>query len=190
MRVALLMLMLVSALSFAEEMAPKNATGSGDGVGIVKSWLNGERPVPVESEFVTPKISALQQWADFNVPQAGAKTQFQLALDSITVGPDEIVRYVVAVKPKAGNVTTLVFEGIDCASNQYRRYANATSKDAEWRQSNKKEWQLISKNGHNAWQGYLADDFCRFSAPWAVETIKKSFGVAKFMGDCAVCSGQ
>lgn len=187
MRVALLMLMIcIAPCSVAEtNVKPDGRAGNG-GLSGVAEWFTGAKPGPAESEFSLPKVVTLGNWATFSIPQLKATNSYALSLDSVVIGDDNIVRYAVAVKPLSGNVTTLVFEGIDCKSNQYRRYASATT--SEWRLQSTKEWKPAIKNGHNAWQGFLADDFCRLDSPYSIESIKKNFGTQVIPNQCPECT--
>jgi hypothetical protein len=191
MRAALLMLILCAsttpALYAQSSNAPGGVTGSsGGGLGEVRDWINGKPPVPPEEPFTMPSVVSLREWAVLEFPQQNRSNRYTIALDSIAVGKDSIVRYAVAVKPLSGNVTTLVYEGLDCETNQYRRYASATS-GSEWRNLKSVEWKPSLKNGHNAWQGYLADDFCSLNTPYKVEVIKKNFGKPLQQSECHDC---
>lgn len=188
MRAQCLMLMLcASVTSFAETNVRMERNGRGL-PGEVVDWFNNQKAAPAEAAFERPNIKNLVEWAPLEFPQLknNNKNNYFLALDSLSLTDDEIVRYVVAIKPTGGNVTTLVFEGLDCASHQYRRYASASS-TGDWRELKNSEWKINSKNGHNAWQGFLADEFCRLDAPWPLETIKKEFVANKLPADCSGC---
>ncbi|WP_348943625.1 CNP1-like family protein [Chitinibacter sp. FCG-7] len=173
--------------SFAETNVRVERNGRGL-PGEVTDWFNDQKAAPAEVGFVLPNIKDLTQWAPLDIPQLknNSKNSYFLALDSLTLNSDEIVRYVVAIKPAGANITTLFFEGLDCASNQYRHYASASS-TGDWRELKNSTWKINSKNGHNAWQGYLADEFCSFNAPWPLETIKKEFVANKWPADCSGC---
>jgi hypothetical protein len=191
MRAALLMLILCAsttpALYAQGSSGPGSATsGSAGGLSKVKEWIDGKLPIPAEEPFSMPAVAALKDWVPFDFPQHNRSNNYSIALDSITVGKDAIVRYAVAVKPRSGNVTTLVFEGIDCDTNQYRRYASATM-GSEWRNLKSVEWKPSSTNGHNAWQGNLANDFCGLYTPYKVEAIKKNFGKPLQQSECHDC---
>ncbi|WP_410499499.1 CNP1-like family protein [Chitinibacter sp. S2-10] len=196
MRAVLLILALcfsTTALASSQTGAdPRGTSTSGDdGIfGNTKEWLNGTKPIPVETDFAIPPIAELKQWAAFSFPQLGKKNTHKLSLNSLTVGADQIVRYAVAVKPANGDVINVVYEGIDCATGQFRRYAAATS-TTSWKKSATSRWQAIQSNSPNAWQGYLAEQFCAFGGdPLKLEDIKKDFSSNKIPNDCLGCTAK
>lgn len=150
------------------------AAKEGGFAGLVNWFRSGKAP-PEEGKYSLPPVSSLGNWVNYEFTQDKRyKTnKYQISLDSISVGEDEIVRYVMAVKPINGDVTTVVYEGIDCNSNQYRRYASTTNSDKDWVLMQKRKWQNAIKDGPNAWQGYLIDPFCTVIAgPLPIATIK------------------
>ncbi|WP_373973696.1 CNP1-like family protein [Chitinibacter sp. SCUT-21] len=189
MRLALLTLIMCASTTsvvFALENAPTGNSGDGSNLKEIREWVDGKPPVPTEAAFTLPSVANLGNWSVFHFPQQNIKNTFMISLDSISVGSDNIVRYAMAIKPAEGNVTTLIYEGLDCETNQYRRYASSTSK-SEWRELSSKDWKPNRKNGHNAWQGYLADEFCTLSSPHKLESIKKNFGKPIQQSECYDC---
>ncbi|QLG89049.1 hypothetical protein HQ393_12815 [Chitinibacter bivalviorum] len=148
------------------------AAKEGGFAGLVNWFRSGKAP-PEEGSYQLPPVSSLGNWVDyeFTQPKRNKTNTYQISLDGITVGSDEIIRYVMAVKPNISDVTTVVYEGIDCNSNQYRRYASTTS-DKDWVLVKSRKWLDNRKDGPNAWQGYLSDAMCSLYGPHSLETIK------------------
>jgi CNP1-like family len=188
MRAALLMLILsASSTVFAESQIRTNDDDRG-AIATASDWLKDQKAAPVESQFVLPKVASLASWVAFSLPQESTrKNAYFLAVDSLSLADDQIVRYAIAIKPAGGNVTTLVYEGLDCASNQHRRYASATL-ETEWQMSSRNEWKPNSNKGHNAWHGQLADNFCKQDSPWPLDVIKKDFNTGKLARPCEGCT--
>jgi len=79
--------------------------------------------------------------------------------DSLSVGDDGVVRYVLVVRTPGGaeNVT---FEGIRCAAGAWRLYATGRS-NGEWAPARRDDWRPISDNSYDRARAALAyDHFC------------------------------
>nr|WP_314900396.1 CNP1-like family protein [uncultured Deefgea sp.] len=192
MRNILLLTALLAGFSQAAEYDAHTPDGMGaDGGGFkdIFSRINAPAPIPQEQEFQFPTIATLQAWAPIQFYQEMKSNSYKIALDSLSLGKDQVVRYVVAVSPKSGGNQNIIFEGIDCKTNQYRTYGWGNSKQ-EWTKNSKVTWKLIQKNQHNAWQASLADSFCRVGEPWPIETIRKDFKADKQSGDCPACRNK
>jgi hypothetical protein len=97
--------------------------------------------------------------------------KFEIALDGIVVGQDDIIRYAVAVTSKGSKVRNVSFEGIDCKTKQYRSYAYLSGD--QWQNLNR-PWELIFKDKRNGYQYKLAKEFCWGGSPSTVEKIADS----------------
>lgn len=83
---------------------------------------------------------------------------------SVTVGDDEVVRYVLVVRTPGGaqNVT---FEGIRCAVGGWRMYASGRT-DGGWSIARDAGWQPIVNTSYNRARAALAKDyFCDGGVP-------------------------
>jgi hypothetical protein len=192
MRTILLLTALLAGFSQAAEYdahSPDGMEADGGGLKDIFSRVNAPAPIPQEQDFQFPKIASLQQWAPIKFYQEIKSNSYRIALDSLSLGKDQIVRYVVAVSPKSGSNQNIIFEGIDCKTNQYRTYGWGNPKQ-EWTKNSKVAWKSIQKNQHNAWQASLADSFCKVGEPWPIETIRKDFNVEKASGDCPACRNK
>jgi hypothetical protein len=192
MRKILLLTAMLAGLAHAGEFdnhAPDNMEPDSGGLRDLFSKKKTELPIPVEQEVQYPDIKQLKEWAPIKFYQEVKSNNYYLSLDSLNVGKDNIVRYVVTVVPKAGGNKNTLFEGIDCKTNQYRTYAWGNANN-EWTKNSKTTWKVLTKNQHNAWQGSLSEDFCKMDDPWPVETIRKDFTRDHKTGDCWGCRNQ
>ncbi len=191
MRYILLLTALLAGLAQAGEYdnrPPDSLSGNDSGIGVMHI-ISGKKmalPIPEEHDFQYPNIEPLKEWAPIEFHQAIKSNAYHIALDSLSVGKDQIVRYVVMVTSKSNGAKNIIFEGIDCNTNQYRTYGWGNPKQ-EWSKSSKVTWKIIQKNQHNAWQASLGDSFCKIDEPWPIETIRKDFNAEKPAGECPNC---
>ncbi len=191
MRKWLLLALLLGGFAHADELGRTNPSLGRTNTGESESWLdifgNSVKPTPAEQAFTFPDIQDLKSWAPIKFRQEIKTNQYHLALDSLTLGEDDILRYVVAVVPKQGNAKNIIFEGIDCNTHQYRTYGWGNP-DGSWLKSSTVTWKKVSQNQHNAWQGALDDKFCQFAdRPDSVEAIRKNFTIDRGPTDCSGC---
>lgn len=99
------------------------------------------------------------------VPLQLSKFPFELSLDraSLTVGEDQVTRYTAMLESKDG-VRNVFYEGIRCATREYRGYAVGAS--AEFQPLLNSEWRPISARGldryrHELARYYLCDEDLR-----------------------------
>jgi CNP1-like family len=192
MRQLLLLTALLAGLTHAAEYDAHTPEGMEAGDGRFQDIFSGKKaeiPIPQEQDFQFPEITQLKDWAPIKFHQEVKTNHYYLSLDSLTVGKDNIVRYVITVVPKAGGNKNTLFEGIDCKTNQYRTYAWGNA-DNGWTKNSKVTWKMLTKNQHNAWQGSLSEDFCKMGDPWPVETIRKDFTRDNKAGNCMGCRNQ
>lgn len=160
--------------------------------GMLGNLLKDGKPAPRENEFTYSELAKLKDWAEVKIPhQPVQQNDYAIALDSITVGKDDrIVRYVMMVKSKRGKARNVLFEGIDCFSNQYRSYSWANPQ-GEWQPFSDSKWKLITTNTHNSWQAELVDEMCQVNEPYKLNTIRdnlKTDANGKF--GCSSCGQQ
>ncbi|MBE9607963.1 hypothetical protein INR99_01250 [Chitinilyticum litopenaei] len=191
-------LLLASPLSQATEYdsgrGPNGqVVGDGDSDGgMFSNLLKDGKPAPKEGEYTMPDLAKLKEWAQVTIPhQPVQQNDYAIALDSITVGKDDrIVRYVMMVKSKRGKARNVLFEGLDCFSNQYHTYAWA-NQQGEWQTFSDPKWKLITKDTHNSWQAELVDEMCQLNEPYKLEAIRsnlKTDSSDKF--GCSGCGQQ
>jgi hypothetical protein len=113
-----------------------------------------------EGEAAPPPYPAQARLVEFSVPESGG-FRFFIDAGSLAVGDDGIVRYVLVARSPSGtdNVT---FEGLRCATGEYRIYA-VGHPDRTW-SDRPGSWQSVSPAG--PWRLALRRDyFCRGKQP-------------------------
>jgi len=94
-----------------------------------------------------------------------ARSEFRFFIDgaSISPGADGVVRYVLVARSPAG-VENVSYEGIRCATGEYRRYAVGRA-DASW-SGRPGAWRPIEGGGLQPWHRVLQREyFCPQSVP-------------------------
>ncbi|WP_052190943.1 CNP1-like family protein [Chitinibacter sp. ZOR0017] len=168
----------ISALSWAGPNSPNGAnrdprTG---GKADFWDWFSDQPPeIPAEDNALIqpPKLNELKKWQEFSFPERNKSSKYYLALDSVTPGADEVVRYVVAVVPGSGASKSVIYEGMHCNSGQYRAYAWGKP-DQTWTVGKTVNWKQITR-GFNQWQYALTDRFCFFLESYNPDLIKRRF---------------
>lgn len=125
-----------------------------------KKWVELEAKIP---DY--PKEQNLIQF------DAGAATGNRYFIDgsTLTVGEDNVVRYVIVVKT-SGGTTNVSFEGIRCGAKERKLYAFGRS-DNTWARSRALDWQPIRQGSY---QAVLSKEyFC----PKSVAILKTEEGV-------------
>ncbi len=165
-RSSCLTLLFVTGLACAAETEESEVT----------SWLKRDKesaPPPTEQEFALPDFAKLKDWRAYKIGPNMGENRVEIAVDSVAIGKDDILRYAVAIVPKSG-VRNVFFEGLDCYSGRYRTYAWGSSERA-WRKTEGTRWKVANLNVRNAWQGELLKDFCTFrGGPLSAEAIIKT----------------
>jgi hypothetical protein len=83
---------------------------------------------------------------------------FDVYLDpeSLSVGPDHVVRYTLVVVSSSG-ARNVSFEGIRCDTGEYRRYAYGSGR--KWLQMQHSPWQKILDAGRDGYRHVLYRDY-------------------------------
>lgn len=76
----------------------------------------------------------------------GSTLNFGVDPQTITVGTDGVVRYVVVASSRQG-ANTALFEGIRCGNGEFRTYARRNKGEADWSLVDNVEWQPLSGTG-------------------------------------------
>lgn len=123
--------------------------------GPTEAWVEGAVTFPESSVPVSPR--------PFFVSSASPNT-FKIDENSITVGQDGAVRYILLVETQGG-ARTVTFEGVHCASWRVRIYATGRD-DGTWSSLRNSEWEPIRNNAYNRMRYALAaEHFCDALAP-------------------------
>jgi hypothetical protein len=129
--------------------------GAGLFSGPDPDWKEGEYTLPAP-----PREAALRE---FHVG-SNSPNRFMIDEDSLSVGDDGVVRYVMVVHSAAG-ATSATFEGIRCEVGGWRMYATGRP-DGQWAKTRDAGWQPIIDTAYNRPRAALArDHFCDGSTP-------------------------
>jgi hypothetical protein len=172
-RLFLITLIALPCLANASEYSNTTPPGIERDSGTTFSRLLKDTPLPTpeEKEFTKPDPKKLEKWQEFIANYDSRMNKFEIALDSIAVGQDDIIRYAVAVTSKGSKVRNVSLEGLDCKTKQYRSYAYLSGD--QWQNLNR-PWELIFKDKRNGYQYKLAKEFCWGGSPSTVEKIADS----------------
>lgn len=111
----------------------------------------------IESRLITlPPMPDMAKLLPFDV-SATASQSFAIAPDTLTVGADGVIRYVL-VALSASGVRNVSYEGMRCATLDTRHYAFGHS-DGSWSRSRRDEWEPISGGTANRHYAALADGY-------------------------------
>lgn len=111
-------------------------------------WKEGEVVFPPP-----PREESLMRFSAGNV----SRNEFLIDEDSLAVGEDGIVRYVLVVRA-AGGARNVTFEGIRCETGSWQLYASGRS-DGHWAAAREPRWQPIAHAAYNGARGVLATEF-------------------------------
>ena len=82
-----------------------------------------------------------------------SRLEIQLDPDSIQVGSDRVVRYLLRIR-SSGGASNLFYEGLRCNTAEYRTYAYAGSAD-DWQRLRGSDWQALSSGGTSRYRQLL-----------------------------------
>lgn len=103
-----------------------------------------------------------------------ATQNFAIAPDSVSVGSDGVVRYVMVARSESGAENTS-YDGLRCASLEHKSYAFGHA-DGNWSRSRRTDWVAITGNAANRQYAALAESyFCDGSmvAGQAADIVKR-----------------
>lgn len=118
-------------------------------------WKEGEYELP-----------GAPQEATLHAIDTGSRSRnsFLIDEDSLSVGADGVVRYVMVVR-SVGGAENSTFEGIRCETRSWRTYATGRP-GGEWAGARDADWRPIVDNAYNRPRAVLASNyFCDGSVP-------------------------
>ena len=146
-------LALASSLSFAQYRTLDPADE--DDFDAPRFWQEIEVKIPA-----TPPTTDLKP---FYVSTA-TQLQFSLDAQSINIGKDGVIRYVVVITSSSG-AQQVSYEGIRCEKHEWRLYATM-QKEGQWHKAVNSRWQMIKSAGYNSYHAALVKDaFCDNAIP-------------------------
>lgn len=126
-----------------------------------------EEAKPWQEEEVTLPTAAPaeEDWLPLYVGEL-TPHRFFVAATSIAVGGDGVIRYVLLVQ-SAGGARNVGFEGIRCATREWRLYATLQA-DGSWRKAKLSRWRPIENKPVNRQHAALwREHFCPEGIPVA-----------------------
>ena len=115
-----------------------------------------------ESPVVLPPYPEKEKLVEFEVG-AGPDFHFLVDANSLSVGSDGVVRYVLVARSPQG-VENDSFEGLRCKDGEYKIYATGRS-DRTWSKARDPRWRPVEQSP-GSWHRTLANDyFCPQGAP-------------------------
>jgi hypothetical protein len=113
-------------------------------------------PPPPEAPSVLPPFPPRGEFIEFTVPGV-SEFRFFIEAGTLSVGADEIVRYVLIAR-SAGGVVNVSYEGLRCDNGEVRLYA--TGGEAGW-VGRPGEWRTVDARAAQRWHHTLwREYFC------------------------------
>jgi hypothetical protein len=114
-------------------------------------------PWQEQAQTVLPETFSLEGLIPVANPTRSSLS-YGIAPDTVTVGPDQVVRYVVVAQSATGAMNVL-YEGVRCDTREVRIYGNWRA-DSGWRVREDGQWQAL-RNANSRYAQTLANDgFC------------------------------
>ncbi len=114
-----------------------------------KTWQEEETQLPA-----TPDLNAAKSF--FVSPTT--VLEFSIDPASLSIGKDDVIRYTLLVKSRSG-VVNLSFEGLRCASAEYKVYAYGNERTPEWSAVRNPQWKEIKETGPNRPHAVLLKEY-------------------------------
>lgn len=130
---------------------PAKAADFEEGRGIT------DDPLLPENDYVNlPETSQAAEWLTFTVKQVG-RHEYAVDPNSVSLGGDGIVRFSLLIRT-TGGVDNISFEGIRCATGEWKMYATGRE-GGGWARTPGPAWRPISEVGLNAVRYTLYKDY-------------------------------
>ena len=116
----------------------------------------------VEMELQLPAFPSKESLIPFQI-SAKKDTRYYVDGDSLSVGSDDVIRYVLVIVSSTG-AQNISFEGLRCATAERRLYAFGRS-DRTWSKARNNQWVKVQggETSHNV--ELYANYFCAIGAP-------------------------
>lgn len=121
-----------------------------------KEWVEAQTPPP--PEFDLARLVAL------DMPRY-MSLKFGVDPKTMSVTGDGVVRYVVVAHRETGNTTNAFYEGVRCATGEYKTYARFSGK--QWDTVDAQEWKPISERNSVYTYQLARQSLCAGRAPRA-----------------------
>jgi len=112
-----------------------------------------------EERIDLPAYPDREKMFRINFDRPNSRFEFFIDLETLSVGEDGVVRYVMILRSTSGS-ENVMFEGIRCTRRDYKTFAFGTAKQ-QFRQLSKPVWKEITQTSNN-WFRYdlWKDYFC------------------------------
>lgn len=120
-----------------------------------------------ESAVPPPPAFDVKRAVQIEMP-AYMTLKFGIDPKTIVITPDGVVRYVVLGWREGSNTVNAFYEGVRCATAEYRTYAR--SADGEWRMAEGTDWKRIDERNSIYTYELSRQALCRGRAPRASVT--------------------
>jgi hypothetical protein len=91
-----------------------------------------------------------------------SSNRFYIDRNSISIGPDRVVRFSAVIKSASGAVNTS-YEGMRCKNSEYKVYAYGI-KNGEWTKARDSQWRRIDRSSADFRFTLYKDYFCDVEA--------------------------
>lgn len=158
--------------SHSPRSAPRSTRRAAAATAFCLFWAWGAVPAAEDSasplhQYVEPDEEDEWEELDVRLPPFPEPDQFhtlasqlpdsrleiQLDPDSIRVGSDKVVRYLLRIR-SPGGAANLFYEGLRCDTAQYRTYAYAGSQ-GDWQRMRGSDWQALNSGGTSRYRQLL-----------------------------------
>lgn len=131
-----------------------------------------------EDDYELPPVAIATNWIEFYVG-VETRNRYFIARDSLSVGKDEVTRYVLRVLT-AGGVENISVEALRCATGDRRAYAYLRT-GAQWVRSRDVRWSSVASgnrfnaHGHVLYEGLLCSADRPMQPRDSIEALAGSF---------------
>lgn len=114
-----------------------------------------------EIEVVLPPYPDESGLLEFQLRRNSAN-RFYVDRNSISIGPDRVVRFSAVIKSASGALNTS-YEGMRCKNSEYKVYAYGI-KNGEWTKARDSQWRRIERSSADFRFTLYKDYFCDIEA--------------------------
>lgn len=121
-----------------------------------RNWEDPDEPKWQEEAVALPAYPKDDDLIEFYV-SAATTNRFFLDGSTLNSGADGVVRYALVVRT-AGGAVNVSYEGLRCATLEYRAYATGR-RDGTWASARTSEWKAIANSPANRQHAALSRDY-------------------------------
>lgn len=111
-----------------------------------------------EERVALPTYPEKEKMVNLNFDRPNQKFEFFIDPQTLTVGDDGVIRYVLMLRSSSGS-ENVMFEGIRCGEKDYKTFAFGTAENS-FRQLTRPTWKEITQTSnswfrHDLWKNYF-----------------------------------